>query len=556
ISGKDFYMNFKKTISAVMAITLAISGMTLFPATAENTDLFGDMNGDNAIDASDATLVLKYSAMQGAGSYNGTLEQFAIENGFVVTHTNSTELFGDINNDKIVDASDATLILQYSALYGSGQVVGTLKQFLESLENENNISDNTNSSIKDDGDMLTIVSWNDNDLKNMIEVFQEDYPDVNIRYLNCGASSGNGANASYQTFLNSDEDIDLFIAESGWILNYINDDSYSAPLSELDITQEDYTNAYAYTVDIGTDSNGVLKGASWQAAPGGYCYNADLAKEYLGIETPEEMQEKISDWDKFAVTGAELAEASNGYITIAASLDDMWQCFSTSTNSPWLIDGKINTQTAREFTEMIIPYIQNESIDSTVSQWGQYDWMVLGKDEETLGYFFSTWCLTKGNQLEQCCGTEGNWRIVKGPQEYFWGGSWLCLSPKCDNKTDASNFVKYFTLNADSMEKYALKSGDFVNNQTVMEKIVTEGSNSNELLGGQDQFAVLKDVAANIKLNETITQYDEDLKLSLRYALHAESIFEAVWENDIDAVINQFLEEAKSSVPEDLFPDE
>ncbi|MBD5142206.1 MAG: extracellular solute-binding protein [Ruminococcus sp.] len=549
-------MNLKKTISAVLAITLAISGMTIFSATAENTDLFGDVNGDNAIDAVDATLILRYSAMQGAGNYSGTLEQFAIENGFVVTHTNSTELFGDVNNDKSVDALDSTLMLQYSALYGAGQEVGTLKQFVESLKNENNISDNTtNTSIKDDGDMLTIVSWNDNDLKNMIEVFQEDYPDVNIRYLNCGASSGNGANASYQTFLNSDEDIDLFIAESGWILNYINDDNYSAPLSELGITEEDYTNAYAYTVDIGTDSNGILKGASWQAAPGGYCYNADLAKEYLGIETPEEMQEKISDWDKFYQVGAELAEASNGYITVAASLDDMWQCFSTSTNSPWIIDGKINTQTAREFTEMIIPYIQNESIDSTVSQWGQYDWMVLGKEEDTLGYFFSTWCLTKGNQLEQCCGTEGNWRIVKGPQEYFWGGSWLCLSPKCDNKTDASNFVKYFTSNADSMEKYALKSGDFVNNQTVMEKIVTEGSNSNELLGGQDQFAVLKDVAANIKLNETITQYDEDLKLSLRYALHAESIFEAVWENDIDAVINQFLEEAKSSIPEELFPD-
>lgn len=490
-------MKWKKMLSAVMAIILSASQLAISPTMAEDTtELFGDIDGNGRVDAADAAWILQYAAASGAG-YTGTLKEFVDSNG---------------NTQKTL--------------------------------------------IKDDGDTLTIVSWNDNDLKNMIEVFQEDYPDVNIRYLNCGVNSGNGANVKYQTFLNSDEDIDLFIAESGWILNYINDDNYSLPLSELGITEKDYNNAYEYTVDIGTDSNGILKGASWQAAPGGYCYNADLAKEYLGVSTSEEMQAKIDNWDNFAVTAAELAEASNGAVTVAASLDDVWQCFSTSTNSPWLVDGKINTQPAREFTEKIIPYIQNNSIDVSVSQWGEYDWMILGKENGTLGYFFSTWCLTKGNQLEQYCGTEGNWRIVKGPQEYFWGGSWLCLSPKCDNKTDASNFVKYFTSDAESMEKYALKSGDFVNNQVVMEKIVEEGSNSNPLLGGQDQFAVLKDAAKNIKLNETITQYDEDLKLSLRYALHTEAIFNAILDDDIDAVIEQFLEEAKTKVPASLFPDE
>ncbi|MDE5792150.1 MAG: hypothetical protein K2H66_01340, partial [Oscillospiraceae bacterium] len=361
------------------------------------------------VDASDAAWVLQYAAAHGAG-YTDTLENFVKNDGdtsakALTTKAEDTKSFGDINKDSSIDASDASWILQYAAAHGAGYTE-TLEKF---VADDGNTTINNQSGIKDDGDTLTIVSWNDNDLKNMIEVFNEDYPDINVRYLNCGVNSGSGANTNYQTFLNSDEDIDLFIAESGWILNYINDDSYSAPLSELGITEKDYTNAYAYTVDIGTDSNGVLKGASWQAAPGGFCYNADLAKEYLGIETPEEMQERISDWDKFAQVGAELAEIAeqnNEWITVAASLDDMWQCFSTSTNSPWIIDGKINTQTAREFTEMLIPYIQNDSIDSTVSQWGEYDWMILGKTGETLGYFFSTWCLTKGNQLEQCCGTE------------------------------------------------------------------------------------------------------------------------------------------------------
>ncbi|MDE5769780.1 MAG: extracellular solute-binding protein [Oscillospiraceae bacterium] len=464
------------------------------------------------------------------------------------TQDTTEKLFGDIDGNGVVDAYDASWLLRYAAAVGAG-FTRPLEYFIE-IDGQM-----IPEEITDDGDMLTIVSWNDNDLKNMIEVFNEDYPDVPIQYVNCGADSGDGASVKYQTFLNSGEDIDLFIAESGWILKYINNDAYSAPLSKLDITEEDYADAYNYTIEIGTDSKGVLKGASWQAAPGGYCYNADLAKEYFGINTPEKMQEKISDWDKFAAAAEELATASNFNITICASLDDMWQCYATSINAPWLIDGKINTEPAREFTKMILPYIQNGSIDVTVSQWDK-DWMTLGKKGGTMGYFFSTWCLTKGNQLEQYCGTDGNWRIVKGPQEYFWGGSWLCLSPNCDNKTYASDFVKYFTADHDGMKKYALQSGDFVNNKTVMEEIVAEGSNSNALLGGQDQFAVLKDAAENIKLNETITQYDEDLKLSLRYALHAESIYSAILDNDVDAVITQFLQEAKDKVPAKLFPDD
>lgn len=388
----------------------------------------------------------------------------------------------------------------------------------------------------------------------MIEVFQQDNPDIKVEYVNCGASSGSGANEVYETFLNSGEGVDMFIAESGWILRYINDDNYAVPLSELGITEADYADAYDYTVDIGTDNNGVLKAASWQATPGGYCYNADLAEQYLGIKTPEEMQEKISDWDGFAAMGAELSKATDGEVTVAASLDDMWQCYATSVNSPWLIDGKVNTQTAKEFTEMIVPYVQNQSIDVTVAQWGKADWMVLGKENGTLGYFFSTWCLTAGNQLEQICGSEGNWRLVQGPQEYFWGGSWLCVSPNCDNKTEAAEFIRYFTSDAETMEKYALASGDFVNNKTVMEKVAAS-EYSNPLLGGQNQFAVLKDAAANIKLNETITPYDEDLKLSLRLALHSQPMYSAIYDGNIDAVIDGFLEEAKVNVPE-LFPEE
>ena len=449
-------------------------------------------------------------------------------------------LFGDIDGNGEVTANDAACILKYVAAFGAGVFDGTLDEYMREKSQP--------QTIKDGGEKLTIASWNDNDLKNMIEVFHQDYPDITVEYVNCGANSGADANVKYKSFLNSGEGADLFIAESGWILDYLNNEGYSVPLSELGITEADYQDAYSYTVDIGTDNNGILKGASWQAAPGGFCYNTTLAKQYLGVETPEEMQAKISDWDKFASTAAELYEATDGAVTVTATMDGMWQCYASAANAPWVIDGKVNTETALNFTNMLIPYVTNDYIDPTIEQWST-EWKTLGKENKTLGYFFSTWCLTSGTQLEENCGTDGNWNIVVGPQEYFWGGSWLCVSPKCDNKTEAAQFIRYFTSDAESMEKYALAFGDFVNNKSVMEKI-SAGDYSNPLLGGQNQFAVLKNVAENIKLNETITPYDETLKQALRYALYSN-----IFNGDAQQVIDEFLVQAKNDVPE-LFPEE
>ena len=397
---------------------------------------------------------------------------------------------------------------------------------------------------EESSDVLSVVCWTDNDLKNMIDSYTKDYPEMTdkVKWVQCG-KFGSDASVQYASFLNSGEDVDLFIAESGWILNYINNDKFSAPLSELNLTEEDYKNAYQYTVDIGTDKNGVLKGASWQATPGGFCYNTELAEKYLGVKTPEEMQKKISSWDKFTATAEELKQATDGTIKMTATLEGMWQCFNSAANAPWIIDGKVNTQTIRDFSGIAIDFVQNDYVDPYVTQWST-SWKNAGKNEETLGYFYSTWCLTSGTQLEENCGTDGNWNLVIGPQEYFWGGSWLCLSPNCNNMEEAERFVRYFTVDEDSMERYALSSGDFVNNQAVMEKIAA-GDYQNPLLGGQNQFAVLKDVAANIKLNESITEYDQDLKESLTYALTSWSDYD-----DVDALVEEFLFAAEEKHPE------
>lgn len=394
-------------------------------------------------------------------------------------------------------------------------------------------------SLPSTDDTLTIVCWTDADLANMFDLYKGEGTPV---YQNCGDNGGD-ASTKYATYLNSGDDVDLFVAEAGWILNYINDDSFSAPLSDLGITEADYKDAYQYTVEIGTDNNGVLKGASWQAAAGGYAYNADLAEQYLGVTSPEDMQDKISSWDKFEATAAELKEASEGKVTIAATIGGLWQAFSTAKNAAWVDGTTIKTDVAKEFTDMVKGYVDNGYIDPTVEQWTP-DWTNVGLNGETLGYFYSTWCLGEGAQLEQNGGNAGNWRIVLGPQTFFWGGSWLCVSPNCNSADAAASFVRQFTVDADTMEEYALYSGDFTNNKVAMDKIVADGSNSNALLGGQDQFAVLADVAAGIKMSDSISKYDQNLKDTFLKTLK-DNI-----SSDTDAILDAFTTQALADNPD------
>ncbi len=418
---------------------------------------------------------------------------------------------------------------------------------VESKEEESKEEESKGGEVKlaDDGDCLTIVCWTDADLKNMFKNYCADKgvtEGTDIKWQQCGTSGGEAA-TEYATYLNSGDDVDLFVAEAGWILNYINDDTFSAPLSDLGISEDEFADCYDYTVAIGTNEAGVLKGASWQAAAGGFAYRSDLAKEHLGIETPEAMQEAIGSWDGFKATAEQLKTATNGAVTMTATLGGLWQCFSTATNAAWVDGNKINTTTATEFVNMAKEMADAGYVNPAIGQWTP-DWTNIGNDGSTLGYFYSTWCLAAGAQLEQNGGAAGNWNIVVGPQEYFWGGSWLCVSPNCNNATQAADFIRYFTTDAAAMEAYALSSGDFVNSKTAMSNIVAAGSNSNALLGGQDQFAVLTEVAAGIKMNDSITAYDQSLKDTFLKSLQ-DNI-----DKSADEIIADFTEKAIAANPD------
>ena len=366
----------------------------------------------------------------------------------------------------------------------------------------------------------------------MVKLFcqEKGYSEDQIVIKGVG-DNGEGARDQYAQYLSGDGDADLMCLEADWILQYINDDTLVAPLSDLGITEADYANAYDYTVQIGKDKNGVLKGASFQAAPGGFVYRTDLAEEYLGVKTPEEMQEKVKDWDTFMETAKTVYEASGNKTSLTATEGGLWQVYAANRTQPWVVDGKLVMDTAEDFFDVAKTMADNHYL-AGVPQWDPA-WYQAGQDGTTMGYFFSTWCMTNsdGSQLWQAEGvtkdddgnlsgpTFGKYNICQGPTGYFWGGTWLAASTKCDTKDLATEFVKFFTTDADTMQKYAEFTGDFTNNKVAMQAIIDAGTNKNDLLGGQDQFAVLADGANNIKMDGLITEYDSKIKSCLNTAV-------------------------------------
>lgn len=103
----------------------------------------------------------------------------------------------------------------------------------------------------------------------------------------------------------ADDKIDIFLVEADNALKYVDTD-YTAPVKDLGITDADLSKQYQYTKDIVTDSKGVLKGVSWQGCPGVLFYNREAAKDVLGTDDPDEVQNYVCDWDTFNDTAAKM----------------------------------------------------------------------------------------------------------------------------------------------------------------------------------------------------------------------------------------------------------
>ena len=405
------------------------------------------------------------------------------------------------------------------------------------------------------GDTFTVAAWNADDVPAMLEQWKKatGTSDDKVNFINFDVGGGS-ASEKYDALFNDGSDLDVYFCEADWALKYINDDTKTAPLEQLGFTDDNFADIYAYTDEIGKDSNGVRKGVSWQAAAGGFAYRTDLAEQYLGVKTPEEMQAKIGNWEDFVKTAEDIAEQSGGKTALADTLGGMWQVFAAGRTNPWVVDNALEVDAS---CEEFANYAKRLWDCGGVTKNPQWDasWYASGQDDSAMGFFVSTWGFGDAI-LAQAAGGEdgatyGKWNVCQGPAPYFWGGTWIVVNPATDNAEEAQSFIKTFTVDRDQIKEYALSKPEYCNNMVVMQEIVDSGENPNDyvtnLLDGQNYFAVLHENAKKINLNGLITPYDATIKSDFIETVQSEYLESgASWEDTQIA----FMKKVASDIPD------
>ena len=358
------------------------------------------------------------------------------------------------------------------------------------------------ATASDEGKVLNIYCWNE-EFKSRLEDHYPGYTivdgttgtigDVTVKWNitpNDDNAYQNNLDATLlkQADAAADDKIDLFLVEADYALKYVDTD-YTMDVADLGITDADIADQYQYTKDIVTDSNGKLKGLTWQGCPGVLFYNREAAKEVLGSDDPADVQEYVKDWDTFNETAKTLKAA--GY-KITSSTNDSYRVYSNNVTSKWVVDGKINID------DNIMKWVDDskELVDAgetgTAELWSD-DWKKgFYPEGKVFCYFGPAWLVnfSMAAEDEGSIANLGGWGATQGPEGFYWGGSWICAATGTDNPGLVKDIMLQMTTNADLMKDIVVADDDFVNNKPTMEAMAQDTSYSSKVLGGQNPLAM------------------------------------------------------------------
>ncbi|MBR6109551.1 MAG: ABC transporter substrate-binding protein [Clostridia bacterium] len=378
----------------------------------------------------------------------------------------------------------------------------------------------TQAPAAEQGKVFNIYAWNE-EFKGFFEKYYKVPEGVTVNWIINPSDNGVYQQKLDEALLNqanapTDEKIDMFLAEADYIGKYVDSD-YT-----MDISTIGYKNAptmYEYTIKAASDTKGVCKGVSFQCCPAAVIYRKSIAKDVLGTDVPEEVQAAIDSWEKFDAVAAQAKE--KGYY-MTASFAETFRAFSNNCTKPW-VDENNNIQFDDQITAWIDQtdnFIKN-GYTLTAGVWDQEKTNQMFADGKTMCFFGPAWYynFSMTNAMDPEAGCAGDWCIVKGPQAYFWGGTWLLAAAGSDNAEMLKDIFETFTVNTEVLEKMVKDDNQYVNNTDVVKKFAEDPEYGNTaILDGQNDIAVFYELAKDIKW-ENHTNYDQILNEGLQNKL-------------------------------------
>ena len=393
-----------------------------------------------------------------------------------------------------------------------------------------------------DGAVLNIWCWND----EFQSRFNDYYPEVkavaedkSTTTLNDGTivkwTINPNENNNYQNKLDeallaqdsaaADDKIDIFLIEADYALKYVDSDYTLDVRGDIGLTDADLSGQYPYTQDIAT-AGGKLKGVTWQATPGLFAYRRSIAKDVLGTDDPAQVQEALSDWDKFNAVAEQAA--AKGY-KMLSGYDDSYRTFSNNVSAPWVTGTTVTVdENLMKWVEQTKTYTDN-GYNNKSSLWSDVWAADQGPDGMVFGFFYSTWGINftllgnsletpeaEGGKAEAGNGIYGDYAVCEGPQPYYWGGTWICAAAGTDNTAAIADIMRSLTCDKAIMKQITEDTQDYTNNAPAMEELASSDFKS-DFLGGQNHIALFAAAAPNIDMSNA-GPYDQGLNESFQGA--------------------------------------
>lgn len=420
-----------------------------------------------------------------------------------------------------------------------------------------------------DGRQILKVWSFTNEIETMAIAFEGKHPDVDVQYTMVPMTDG-----EYQTKIKASvgttDAPDVVALEAAFVKEWVEAD-FLADLNELlPLTEEMQT--YPAVVEVGTHE-GILKGLSYQATPGGFFYRRSIAAECLGTDDPAEVQEFVKDLDAFVETAQIIKECGTGDYFIVGTAGATFNPFMANRSQPWIVDDALVIDPKVEEYVDFAKLFRDEGYESQAGQWsegwfaGMSDTLVdaQGTPKKIFSYFLPTWGLPYV-LLPNSGDTGGDWALINGPLAYQWGGTWVGMMKDAQNPDMAIEFIKFVALDEGNLTNWAtgvytneyLKAidpntpddrsqgpGDFVSSQIVVEKLTPtfDGSELYDWLGGQNNYEAFGKAAPNVN-GALMTGSDDAIQRALQSALEQYLVGEVtkaeMWDLWLTQVRNEF----------------
>lgn len=376
----------------------------------------------------------------------------------------------DVSDD---EAATASITVTYNSNSGISYSTYTC-EVTDKYGNSEEISftvGSYNPSDMSDTSKVYVISYNE-EVKCILEDMLSKRSDLKGKIAFINLRTG-GTDPNYlegvDLVMEQNPDATFIVAGDGnaSMLAGINDRNKYLTVDELGLTSA-YSAAYPYTRKAGT-FDGKLTAMTWQANPGIFMYDPDIAQKVLGTSDPEQVQKMIGTADGFLDVAAKM-KAAGYYMTSGAANKSSYgdQYYEMLANMVGISDYNSAdyglTDSQKEVAKKIMYGIVANGYDTGHSMW-ESKWVDDTKSGKVFGWFSCTWAamwsLTFDKPMAVC----------QGPVPYYWGGTYLFAKSGKADKT-AAEILKAVCCDAETMAYIGETESTLPNSAIAAQKLI------------------------------------------------------------------------------------